>query len=182
MSPTLHQAPKRALRSRPVGGSHHPSALPVGSGRRRLLTPKCPQDCWRARYGAAPSSYDWSRTHARRRGGEALKRLQAAENGPRRPPSSICTGAGPRPSPTPSAAPKRAGVNAVDIRTRACACPSVNGSAEGRRDASAIRPSGRRDAASPRSSVSSRRLYGAHNSGIAGGHGHAVGATIATVA
>ena len=26
---------------------------------------------WRARYGAAPSSYDWSRTHARRRGGEA---------------------------------------------------------------------------------------------------------------
>ena len=34
---------------------------------------------WRARYGAAQSSYDWSRTHARRRGGEALKRLQAGE-------------------------------------------------------------------------------------------------------
>ena len=34
---------------------------------------------WRARYGAAPSSYDWSRTHARRRGGEALKRVQAGE-------------------------------------------------------------------------------------------------------
>ena len=34
---------------------------------------------WRARYGAAPSSYNWSRTHARRRGGEALKRLQAGE-------------------------------------------------------------------------------------------------------
>jgi hypothetical protein len=34
---------------------------------------------WRARYGAAPSSYDWSRTHARRRGGEALKRLHAGE-------------------------------------------------------------------------------------------------------
>jgi hypothetical protein len=32
---------------------------------------------WRTRYGAAPSSYDWSRTHARRRGGDALKRLQA---------------------------------------------------------------------------------------------------------
>ena len=32
---------------------------------------------WRARYGAAPSSYDWSRTHARRRG--ALKRLRAGE-------------------------------------------------------------------------------------------------------
>ena len=104
------------------------------------------------------------------------------ENGPRRPLSSICTGAGPRPSPTPSAAPERLGVNAADIRTRACAWPSVNGSAEGRRDASAIHASGRRDAASPRSSVSSRRLCGAHNSGIAGGHGHAVGATIATVA
>jgi hypothetical protein len=34
---------------------------------------------WRMRYGAAHSSYDWSRTHARRRGGEALKRLQNGE-------------------------------------------------------------------------------------------------------
>ena len=34
---------------------------------------------WRARYGAAPSSYDWSHTHARRRGDEALERLQAGE-------------------------------------------------------------------------------------------------------
>jgi len=34
---------------------------------------------WRARYGAAPSSYDWSRTHARRRGREALKRLRGGE-------------------------------------------------------------------------------------------------------
>jgi hypothetical protein len=34
---------------------------------------------WRARYGAAPSSYDWSRIHARRRGGEALKRVRAGE-------------------------------------------------------------------------------------------------------
>ena len=34
---------------------------------------------WRARYGTKPSSYDWSRTHARRRGGEALKRLQAGD-------------------------------------------------------------------------------------------------------
>ena len=30
---------------------------------------------WRERYGRLPSSYDWSRTHARRRGGEALARL-----------------------------------------------------------------------------------------------------------
>jgi hypothetical protein len=34
---------------------------------------------WRARYGPAPSSHDWSRTHARRRRGEALNRLQAGE-------------------------------------------------------------------------------------------------------
>ena len=30
---------------------------------------------WRARYGRLPSSYDWSPTHARRRGGEAFERL-----------------------------------------------------------------------------------------------------------
>jgi len=29
----------------------------------------------RERYGRLPSSYDWSRSHARRRGGEALRRL-----------------------------------------------------------------------------------------------------------
>jgi hypothetical protein len=31
---------------------------------------------WRVRYGRLPSSYDWSGTHARRRGGEALERLK----------------------------------------------------------------------------------------------------------
>ena len=41
---------------------------------------------------------------------------------------------------------------------------------------------GRLDPASPRSPVSSRRSYGAHKSGIAGGHGHAVDAAAATVA
>jgi hypothetical protein len=30
---------------------------------------------WQARYGRLPTSYDWSRTHARRRGGGALERL-----------------------------------------------------------------------------------------------------------
>jgi hypothetical protein len=34
---------------------------------------------WRARHGTLPSSYDWSRTHARRRGGEALKRLSEGD-------------------------------------------------------------------------------------------------------
>lgn len=31
---------------------------------------------WRGRYGRLPSSYDWSRTHARRRGGAAVRRLE----------------------------------------------------------------------------------------------------------
>jgi hypothetical protein len=34
---------------------------------------------WRGRYGQLPTSYDWSRTHARRRGGEALQRLAGRE-------------------------------------------------------------------------------------------------------
>ena len=34
---------------------------------------------WRDRHGQLPSSYDWSITHARRRGGEALARLQDQE-------------------------------------------------------------------------------------------------------
>jgi Sigma-70, region 4 len=34
---------------------------------------------WRQRYGRPPSSTDWSRTHARRRGGQALKRLRDAD-------------------------------------------------------------------------------------------------------
>ena len=34
---------------------------------------------WRARYGSPPSSYDWSLSHASRRGPDALGRLQDAE-------------------------------------------------------------------------------------------------------
>ena len=34
---------------------------------------------WRERYGWLPSSYDWSRTHASRRGGAALERLNDRE-------------------------------------------------------------------------------------------------------
>ena len=33
----------------------------------------------RSRYGRLPTSYDWSRAHARRRGGEALERLVRGE-------------------------------------------------------------------------------------------------------
>jgi len=34
---------------------------------------------WRARYGRLPSSYDWSCTHAHRRGGEPLARLSEGD-------------------------------------------------------------------------------------------------------
>jgi hypothetical protein len=34
---------------------------------------------WRDRYGGLPSSYEWSRTHARRRGGPALERLREGD-------------------------------------------------------------------------------------------------------
>ena len=40
---------------------------------------------WQHRYGRLPSSYDWSRTHARRRGGQALERLDAGDW----PPASV---------------------------------------------------------------------------------------------
>jgi AraC-like DNA-binding protein len=42
---------------------------------------------WRASYGRWPSSYDWSVTHARRRGGEAFERLLEGEW----PPASVVT-------------------------------------------------------------------------------------------
>jgi hypothetical protein len=34
---------------------------------------------WRDRYGSLPSSYDWSRTHACHRGGQALERLNEGD-------------------------------------------------------------------------------------------------------
>ena len=34
---------------------------------------------WRDCYGRLPTSYDWSRTHARRRGGQALERLDGCD-------------------------------------------------------------------------------------------------------
>ena len=34
---------------------------------------------WHTRYDGLPSSYDWSRTHARRRGGEPLERLTTGD-------------------------------------------------------------------------------------------------------
>jgi hypothetical protein len=50
----------------------HPGAIERRWTRQRVLGAMLE---WRARYGRWPSSYDWSATHARRRGGEALARL-----------------------------------------------------------------------------------------------------------
>ena len=54
----------------------HPGAIERRWTRERVLEAMTE---WRSRYGRLPSSYDWSRTHARRRGGEALKRLAEGE-------------------------------------------------------------------------------------------------------
>ena len=50
----------------------HPGAIERRWSRARVLDA---MRAWQARYGRLPSSYDWTRTHARRRGGEALERL-----------------------------------------------------------------------------------------------------------
>ena len=50
----------------------HPGAIERRWTRERTVEAMLD---WRRRYGRLPSSYDWSRTHARRRGGEALERL-----------------------------------------------------------------------------------------------------------
>ena len=50
----------------------HPGAIQRRWTRERVLEA---MGEWRERYGRLPSSCDWSRTHARRRGGEALARL-----------------------------------------------------------------------------------------------------------
>ena len=50
----------------------HPGAIERRWTQERVL--EAMRD-WLRRYGRLPSSYDWSRTHARRRGGEAVARL-----------------------------------------------------------------------------------------------------------
>jgi hypothetical protein len=62
----------------------HPGAIERRWSRDRVLDAMC---AWQARYGQLPSSYDWSRTHARRRGGEALERLREGD----RPSPSVVT-------------------------------------------------------------------------------------------
>jgi len=50
----------------------HPGAIKRRWTRERVLEAML---VWELRYGRMPSSYDWSSTHARRRGGQALRRL-----------------------------------------------------------------------------------------------------------
>jgi AraC-like DNA-binding protein len=54
----------------------HPGAIERRWTRGRVLDA---MRAWRERYGHLPSSYDWSRTHARRRGEEALDRLATGD-------------------------------------------------------------------------------------------------------
>jgi hypothetical protein len=50
----------------------HPGAIQTKWTRERVRDAML---AWRSDYGRLPTSYDWSRTHARRRGGQALARL-----------------------------------------------------------------------------------------------------------
>ena len=54
----------------------HPGAIARRWTAERVLDA---MSDWRSRYGGLPSSYDWSRTNARRRGGEAVARLAEGE-------------------------------------------------------------------------------------------------------
>ena len=54
----------------------HPGAIERRWTRERVLAAMTE---WRSLYGRLPSSYDWSHTHARRGGGEALARLREGD-------------------------------------------------------------------------------------------------------
>ena len=60
----------------------HPGAIAPRWTPARVLDA---MRAWEERYGRLPSAYDWSRTHARRRGWQALKRLDDGDW----PPSSV---------------------------------------------------------------------------------------------
>jgi hypothetical protein len=62
----------------------HPGAIQQRWTRERVLEAML---VWELRYGRLPSSYDWSRTYARRRGGEAVERLGEGDW----PPASVVT-------------------------------------------------------------------------------------------
>ena len=59
----------------------HPGAIERRWSRARVTQAMVAQAmvAWELRYGRLPASYDWSPTHARRRGGEAVARLAEGE-------------------------------------------------------------------------------------------------------
>jgi AcrR family transcriptional regulator len=65
----------------------HPGAIQRRWTRERVLEA---MRAWQARYGRLPSSYEWSRTHARRRGGPALERLSEGDWPPASVVSDVC--------------------------------------------------------------------------------------------
>lgn len=54
----------------------HPGAIERRWTRERVVEAMLD---WRRHHGQLPSSYDWSRTHARQRGGMAVERLERGE-------------------------------------------------------------------------------------------------------
>jgi hypothetical protein len=82
--PPAHRAPKENGKGDAYAycKACHPGAIERRWTRDRVLDA---MRAWQARYGRCPSSYDWSRTRARQRGGEALDRLEAGEW----PPASV---------------------------------------------------------------------------------------------
>lgn len=65
----------------------HPGAIERRWTRERVLDA---MRVWLERYGRFPSSYDWSRTHARRRGGRALERLEDGDWPPASVVADVC--------------------------------------------------------------------------------------------
>jgi hypothetical protein len=69
----VHVAAQRQGRRLPVLQALPPRGRSRLAGRKSLVLEAMRE--WHGRYGRLPSSYDWSRTHARRRAGQALERL-----------------------------------------------------------------------------------------------------------
>ena len=58
-----------------VAGPNQSEEHPLGEGGMQLHEWILKLAAWREPHGRLPSSYDWSRTHAQRRGGEPLERV-----------------------------------------------------------------------------------------------------------
>ena len=72
-----HQPAQRQGRRLPLLPALPTRRRRAASGRASACARRCAG--WAELYGRAPSSYDWSRTHARRRGAQALRRLERGE-------------------------------------------------------------------------------------------------------